>query len=188
MPDTRTDDDRLMDHQYDGIQEYDNPLPGWWKAIFVISIIWSVGYGIYYHLGGPGVDHFGEYDAEMAAFYDEQAKRGGPLKVTAAMVTGVAKDAAAMGQAKALYMDKCAQCHGKLGEGGIGPNLTDEYWIHGGSALAIYKTVDEGVPEKGMLAWGKELKAKQVVNLAAYVTKLVGTNPPNGKKAEGEKD
>jgi cytochrome c oxidase cbb3-type subunit 3 len=177
-------DERLLEHEYDGIKEYDNPLPGWWKAIFLATIVFAAVYGIYYHLGGPGLSELEEYESEMAAFYEAQAKSGKAIQVTEEMILMLGKSG--LERAKGTYVAKCVQCHGSLGEGGIGPNLKDRFWIHGGKPLEVWRTVNEGVPAKGMLAWGKQLKADEVAALAAYVLSLEGPNPPNAKAPEGK--
>lgn len=179
--------DQVMDHCYDGIEEYDNPLPGWWKAIFIVTIAFSALYGVWYHLGGPGVSEVEAYEAEMAAAFAEQAKRGDKLNVTAEMLTMLAGSESTMATTGKLFDARCAECHRKDGGGKIGPNLTDAYWIHGGDPMDIYAVVRDGVPSKGMLAWGKVLRPSEVANLAAYVMTLKGTNPKGPKKPEGKK-
>jgi len=180
------DDRYLMDHEYDGIQEYDNPLPGWWKWTFIGSMVFAVFYGVYWHLGGPGLSDRQEYEAELATYFAEQSKRGGGLKVSEQMLAGLAQNAALVGATKSLFVAKCAQCHGKLGEGGIGPNLTDDHYIHGHSLMQTFTVIDRGVPAKGMLAWGKQLKPGEIANLTAYVASLLGTKPPKPKPPQGK--
>lgn len=179
-------DNRELGHDYDGITEYDNPLPGWWKAIFVATIVFAAVYGIYYHLGGPGQSELQEYETEMAAYYEAQAKSGKAIKVSEEMILMFGKSADALERVKGTYVAKCVQCHGAQGEGGIGPNLTDRFWIHGGKPLEVWKTINDGVPAKGMLAWGKQLKPDEVATLAAYVLSFQGTRPPNAKAPEGK--
>jgi cytochrome c oxidase cbb3-type subunit 3 len=95
-------------------------------------------------------------------------------------------DADALSNGNILYQSKCAVCHGKEGEGGIGPNLTDEYWIHGGSMSDIFKTIKNGVPEMGMIAWKNDLRARDMQEVASYIKTLVGTTPANPKDPQGE--
>ena len=122
----------------------------------------------------------------MAAHFKAQAERGAALAVNAEMITMLSKSSDAMGPARGLFVSKCAQCHGAQGEGKIGPNLTDRFFLHGHEPMAIYKTIRDGVPEKGMQAWGKLLKPRELVSLAAFVMTLPGTSPPGGKKPEGK--
>lgn len=180
-----TEQDRLLDHEYDGIQEYDNPLPGWWVWFFYATIVLVP---LYYWdpLGigeGPGKDAV--YAAEMAAYaaaHPAPAAGGGR---TDEQLAALVSDATALGDGKAVFAQYCAACHRADGGGQIGPNLTDDAWLHGSAPTAIYKTIDEGVLAKGMPNWGKVLKPEQVDHVTAYVISLKGTNPPNPKAPEG---
>ena len=180
------DHDRLLDHSYDGIQEYDNPMPRWWLYIFWATILFSVFYLVYYH-GRDGRDVVDEYNAEMLAFFEKQAQEllaAGPIDEAALLaVMDDPSKAAGGGQ---VFASKCVQCHGSRGEGNIGPNLTDDYWIHGGKLTDIYRTVYEGVPTKGMLAWKKQLGLGDILAVTAYVGTLRGSDPPNAKAPQGE--
>ena len=182
--------DELLDHDFDGIQELDNELPPWWLMLFYITIIWSVVYLLYYHVLGIGPSSAEEYQQEMARaeqLYGKQQQGGG---ATAAVMDEDLKpltDQAALAAGKAIYTKNCVACHGPNGEGGIGPNLTDEYWIHGGSFKDIVHTITVGVPQKGMVPWGPVLKKDEIIQVASYVWSLYGTNPPNAKAPEGEK-
>lgn len=181
-----TSEDRLLDHRYDGIQEYDNPLPRWWVAIFWVTIFFSAFYITYFHFG-PGALEIERYDAEMIAFYDKQAQELLALgEITDATIDGLTTNDSMIAGAKKIYQARCATCHGVFAEGGIGPNLTDEYWIHGGNPTDIYETVSEGVPEKGMLSWKRQLRPAELLAMAAYVGTLQGSNPPNAKAPEGD--
>jgi cytochrome c oxidase cbb3-type subunit 3 len=178
--------DRLLDHRYDGIQEYDNLLPRWWVTIFWATIIFSVFYITYYHFG-PGPLDIEKYDAQMIAFYDQQAQELLALgEITNETLEGLKSNESMMSGAKKIYQAKCATCHGVFAEGGIGPNLTDQYWLHGGQLADIYNTVNEGVPEKGMLAWNRQLRPAELMAVAAYVDTLLGSSPPNAKAPQGE--
>jgi cytochrome c oxidase cbb3-type subunit 3 len=96
-------------------------------------------------------------------------------------------DDASLAAGKTVYEGKCAACHGMAGEGGVGPNLTDEYWLHGGDIKSVFKTIKYGVPEKGMISWKSQLRPAEMHKTASYILTLVGTNPPNGKEPQGEK-
>ena len=179
------DNDRLLDHSYDGIQEFDNPLPTWWKWIFYACIplvplyYWDpMGIGV-----GPGKDK--AWEQQMAAFNAAHPKAS--FNYTDEQVAGFAKDAARVAAGKVVFTTYCAACHMPDGGGMIGPNLTDDYWIHGGNPAAIMKTVTEGVLAKGMPNWGKVLKMDQVEDAVAYVQTLHGTTPAKAKEPQGDK-
>jgi len=179
------DNDRLLDHAYDGIQEYDNPLPRWWVWIFYATIVFAAAYYFDFtgRVQGPG--RVKEYEQQMA----DAAKRwpaptGG---VDEAALLALASSAQTLALGKSTFTTNCVACHRADAGGLIGPNLTDEYWIHGGTLAAIYKTVDGGVLDKGMPNWGKLLKPDQVKAVVVYVASLQGTNPPNPKAPQGDK-
>jgi cytochrome c oxidase cbb3-type subunit 3 len=178
--------DKVFEHEYDGIREYDNPLPGWWMLLFWATILFSAWYVVYYHMGhGESIQQ--QYDREMLALYDMQTKqllKLGPI--TDQTISGFAAKPDMMASAKALFAQRCAVCHGNAAQGNIGPNLTDDYWLHGGRPTEIYKTITEGVPAKGMISWKTQLGAGQILALAAYVGTLHGTNPPNAKAPQGD--
>ena len=95
-------------------------------------------------------------------------------------------DVAALEAGQTIYIEKCAACHGQLGEGGVGPNLTDPYWIHGGGVKEIFATIKYGVPEKGMISWKEQMNPSQMQKVSSFILTLQGTNPPNGKEPQGE--
>jgi cytochrome c oxidase cbb3-type subunit III len=96
-------------------------------------------------------------------------------------------DAKVLAEGKEIFTGKCVACHGALGEGGVGPNLTDEYWLHGGTINDIFKTIKNGVPEKGMISWKATLKPNEIQSVSNYIASLAGTTPPNGKAPQGDK-
>ena len=184
--DGRIDDDHILDHSYDGIQEYDNPLPRWWVVLFWICIVVTPLYILYFHLG-PGLLAVDRYDAEMIAFFDKQAEELLAMgEISENTLVTLADDPSMMNSGKRIFQSKCSTCHGMFGEGGIGPNLTDPYWLHGGQLLDIYHTVRDGVPTKGMLAWERQLRPAELLAVASYVGTLLGTDPPNPKDPQGE--
>jgi cytochrome c oxidase cbb3-type subunit 3 len=181
-----TEQDHLLDHNYDGIQEYDNPLPRWWLALFWATIIFTPLYILYFHFGG-GMLELERYDQEMIAFYDKQAEQLLALgEITENTLVDLMADPSMMNGGEKIYQAKCATCHGMFGEGGIGPNLTDDYWIHGGQLLDVYKTVREGVPAKGMLAWERQLRPAELMAVSSFVGSLLGSEPPNPKAPQGD--
>lgn len=181
-------EDKLMDHNFDGIKEYDNPLPPWWVYLFLLTIIWSGLYLFYYEITGKGPGSKDEYIAEVKEYEVQFASIAGAEAGINWNEPNfeVVSDGAVIDAAKNLYLKNCASCHGNKGEGGIGPNLTDDYWIHGGGINNLAKVIAIGVPEKGMISWQKTFKSKDIVALASYVLTLKGTNPPNGKAPQGE--
>ena len=175
----------VLDHEYDGIREYDNPLPRWWVSIFWGSTLFAIGYFFHYHVSHNGVSVEGEYQAEMQVARAEEAKRALAETVSEGSLLKLAADNASMGEAKALFGQRCAPCHGAEAQGVIGPNLTDAFWIHGkGTPMDVYGVVNEGVAAKGMPAWGKQLQPAELRKVAAFVTTLRNSNVP-GKAAEG---
>lgn len=183
------EDKLLLSHEYDGIREYDNPMPKWWKWIFWGSFYFSLLYFAHYHLTGNGTSVQGAYESDVAVARESEAqallKGGGASEET---LREMATNAGLMADAKTLFVQKCAQCHGNAGEGKIGPNLTDEYWIHGdGSPMSVYAVVNEGVAAKGMPAWSRQLRLVEVMKVSAFVTSIQHQNLPGPRPPEGNK-
>jgi cytochrome c oxidase cbb3-type subunit 3 len=178
--------DVVMDHEYDGIRELDNALPPWWKYGFYITIAFSVCYFFYFSVFGYGKNPTEEYNAEMAKAKIEIEKFEATNKDKIDEKNVPMADASGLAKAKAIYEVKCFACHGKLGEGGAGPNLTDNYWLHNGSLNDIYLSIKHGYPDKGMQAWASVYNPKEISELASYIMTLKGTNPPNGKAPQGD--
>jgi mono/diheme cytochrome c family protein len=270
--------DVLLDHDFDGIKELDNKLPPWWLYLFYITIIWGIGYLIYYHVLGIGDSSYAEYMKEIDPEWKAtQASAGFSLGYTspfyrsedltprrrleqALAAEAAARVAAAEGRktdmnagamnfeqlilaamklsspedldklrtafpaiwskyqstgseptaepaapaepeteiepltddaslaaGKDIFEANCVTCHGKNGEGGIGPNLTDDYFLHGRGMNSTVKVITNGVPAKGMIAWRGILKEDQIRQVASYILTMHGTNPPNAKAPQGEK-
>jgi cytochrome c oxidase cbb3-type subunit 3 len=185
---TRTPtDDHLMEHAYDGIQEYDNPLPRWWLAIFWVTIVFTPLYILFFHFG-PGMLAHERYDRAMMLAAEQQMAAILALgEIDEAMIAGLMDDPSMMNGGKKVFTAKCATCHGMLGEGGIGPNLTDEYWLHGAQLMDVYRTIREGVTDKGMLAWERQLRPAELLAVTAHVGGLLGTAPADAKDPQGER-
>lgn len=179
------DQDRLLDHDYDGIQEYDNPMPRWWLATFWITIVFSVLYVLNVPVFGAGQGRIADYEASMAAAQELMAAQDPFAGLTAETLLEAGRDEATLTLGKATYASMCAACHAADGGGGIGPNLTDGAWIHGGSPMEVFHTINAGVPEKGMPAWGRVLRPDQLTAVTAYVLTLPGTTPAAPKAPEG---
>ena len=177
------DTNELTDHDYDGITEYDNPLPRWWLMLFYGGIVFAAVYIPWYHFG-PGPLMVEEYEAQMAsAAAAMPVKRG----ASALDLASAEQDPARLAAGKETFGKLCVACHTADGGGLVGPNLTDDYWIHGGSMADVVHVITEGVPEKGMISWKTQLKDDEIVSVAAYVRSLRGTTPANPKAPEGEK-
>jgi cytochrome c oxidase cbb3-type subunit 3 len=179
--------DILLDHDYDGIKELDNALPPWWKYGFYITVVIGVLYLFRFHVWKTGPTPEEEYNKEMtvAAAKLENFRKNNKASFDEKTVT--LADAAGILAAKKIFTGTCFACHGPNGEGNaVGPNLTDKYWLHGGSLGQVFKTITVGVPDKGMQSWGKTFSPTDIKNLASFVLSLQGTNPPNGKAPQGE--
>lgn len=177
--------DIMLDHNYDGIKELDNDLPPWWKYGFYLTIVWSFAYMYYYHVYGAPLseeeykNEVMEAKAEVDAYMKKSANNVDESNIKLA-------DAEGIKEGLAIYTGNCAACHGNNGEGGVGPNMTDAYWIHGGDIASVFKSVKYGWPAKGMKSWQTDLSPVQMKNVASYLLSLQGTNPANAKAAEGE--
>jgi cytochrome c oxidase cbb3-type subunit 3 len=179
-------DDKLLKGEHDGIEEFDNALPNWWLAIFYLSVFWGIGYVAYYHFG-PGLSSTEQLEQQMANHQQVQAEqeKAAPPKEEVDLLSLVS-DSARQAKGQELYQKHCAACHAEGGKGLVGPNLTDAYWIHGGTAEEILTVIEKGVLEKGMLAWKGVLPQEEIYDVTAYVWSLKGKNLP-GKAPEGEK-
>jgi cytochrome c oxidase cbb3-type subunit 3 len=175
-------------HEYDGIRELDNSLPPWWKYLFYITIIFSIVYWYRYHISGSAPLSGEEYKREMAeaAIQKEAYLEKAANLVNESNVAALTSETD-LSNGKKIYTTYCVPCHGAAGEGGVGPNMTDEYWIHGGGIKNIFKTIKYGVPTKGMISWQTQLRPKEMQEVASYIMTLQGTNPPNAKAPQGEK-
>jgi mono/diheme cytochrome c family protein len=260
--DNKEKKEELFHHSFDGIEEYDNDLPGWWKMLFYVTIAFAFVYLLYYHVLGIGDSSKVEYMKEMNPNLSTVTESGGGILTTfhspffqndenltprveaelkrltdasfeenlmramakakpdelaklqtafpdvykrfltgagapgAATETAAAeptiaeplKDAKSLATGKQIFETQCFTCHGKLGEGGIGPNMTDDYWIHGGKLGDVIHTIRKGVPEKGMISWQATLSPEQINDVASFIfVKLQGTTPPNAKAPQGDK-
>ena len=178
--------DEQMAHNYDGITEFDNDLPPWWKYGFYFTIVFAIGYLYYYQVAKIGQLQTAEYATEMQqATLLVSADADDPSKLTTfAALTAPAE----LGAGKSIFTTNCAPCHGASAEGKVGPNLTDDYWLHGGEINHVYKTIKFGVSSKGMVAWKGKLAGKQILQVASYIRSLHGSKPANAKPPQGEKE
>jgi cytochrome c oxidase cbb3-type subunit III len=181
-------DDNLMDHDYDGIKELDNNLPPWWLYMFYITILFGIGYILNYHILKKSPLQDEEYAISMKNAEEDVAKylasKGDVINESNVVVL---TDEAAINAGSETFAKYCVACHLEKGQGSIGPNLTDAYWIHGNTINDLFRTITNGVPEKGMIPWGTQLSPEQIQQVASFIlTKLAGTNV-EGKEPEGEK-
>ncbi len=187
---THTELDQTTGHEYDGIKEYDNPLPAWWFYMFVITLVWGVAYLVIY----PGMGNFpgllgwtqvGQHDAEVRAA-DEKFREMRD-KYLALPVEEIASDPVVRKMGQRMFGNNCAQCHGADAKGRYGfPNLTDADWIFGGTAEAVKTSISEG-RQAAMPAWGAIIGGDSVVDVTAHVLSLNGRNTTSGNAAAGEK-
>jgi len=181
----------VMEHTFDGIEELDNPTPAWFMVLFYGSIVFAIGYMLTYHVFDYGKSQEQEYAIELQQA--EEAKTAMLLKPgnAANQVNEnnvvVSTDKGELADAALLFKNACGPCHGEHAEGIVGPNLTDQFWLHGGAVKDIFKTIKYGVPEKGMIAWEKTMRPKQIAAMASYILSLQGTNPAGAKAAQGKK-
>ncbi|MCU7490672.1 MAG: c-type cytochrome [Ignavibacteria bacterium] len=177
--------DIMMEDNYDGIRELNNKIPPWFNILFYGSILFAAIYLMVFHVFGSGQVSQDEYQSEVqeAELQKEILFRQGKL-VTEANVEEL-KDAGSLLSGKETFMAKCSVCHGRAGEGVVGPNLTDDYWIHGAGIKNVFKVIKNGVQQKGMPTWDGQLSPKQIQEVASYVISIHGTNPPNAKAPQG---
>lgn len=175
---------RILDHAYDGIQEYDNPLPGWWKLTFAGTIAFAAAYGFYFHVANWGSSPDAQYRQHLTAWNAGKATREAADAKNVSEDRLATADAKTVEHGKEVFVQRCVSCHAEGGKGLIGPNLTDEFQIHGSTRMDIYHTVHDGAPGTAMVAWGEQLAPQDVFAAAAFVTTLRGTNV-SGKEPQG---
>jgi cytochrome c oxidase cbb3-type subunit III len=175
----------IQGHDFDGIRELDNKAPAWFQFLFYVTIVFAVIYMINFHVLKKNNLMIDEYVQEMTLAQQEKdalTKTGGGINETNVTAHTAPEDIAA---GKDIFLKNCFNCHGNNGEGTVGPNLTDDYWIHGGGIKNVFATISNGVPAKGMITWKAQMNPKQIQQVASFVLTLRGTNPPNGKAPEG---
>ena len=182
-------DHNLLDHEYDGIKELDNPPPFWLLSLFYLSVIFSVIYGAYYFWLGMGDWQGAEYDKEVAAAQINQKNNVTSNAVDENNIIIFTDEASLKAGAELFATKTCTTCHGANGEGNaIGPNIADEYWIHGNTPNELFQVIKNGVPAKGMTPFKGQLSPKQMNQVLSYILiKIQGSNPANAKDPQGEK-
>lgn len=185
--------DELLDHEYDGIREFDNALPRWWLYGFYFTIAFGIVYVVNYHLlptplwGRPGM--VAEYEAEVAEAELLAASRP---KAAGPVVAAVLTDAESLAKGKEIYegANLCAACHRDDMGGLVGPNLTDDLWIHGCTPAELVKNIATGFPTQGMLPYGSgsALTDEQLLQVVSYIYSKKGTNPPDPRAVDPERE
>lgn len=171
----------LEGHDADGILEFDNDMPMWWLVGFMFTVVFSFGYLVQYHMS-DGPSSAKEYEQEVAAFNKSKDPNAGQQEVALNALT----DAASLDAGRLIFegaANTCYTCHRNDLGGIVGPNLTDEFWIHGGDLRSIMKSIKSGFPDKGMQPYGTNarLSERQVLQVASYVLSKQGSNPANPK-------
>jgi len=175
----------LLDHEYDGIHELDNKLPRWWVWLFNLTIAFAAVYLVYYHVLGQGKLMAAQYRDEMRVGNELKAKALSAFEGSMASLQP-STDPAVLAEGKATFLNLCAPCHRADGGGLVGPNLCDDYWIHGSNFVDNLQTIWNGVPNKGMVTWKNTLKPAAIYAAGSYIYTLRGTHPKNPKPPENQ--
>lgn len=180
--------DVVLEHDADGIQEYDNPSPPWLVYLFYGTIAFAFGYVIYYgfNLGPTAEDAYMQEGRKLELEWADYYAKNPIVPPSTEELVAAAKNPQMLEDGKGQFAKTCAACHGDEGQGLIGPNLTDDKWLHGGKMTEVYGTVVKGVSGKGMPPWGRALAPEKLTAVTAYIRSIQGTNPPNPKAPEGE--
>ncbi len=177
--------DITLDHSFDGIQEYDNRLPNWWLFTLYGAVVFSIGYWLFYETFGVGFTQDESYQHEVEVAAQAQIEREMGKEVTNESLLLMLQVPAQLETGTKIFQQKCVQCHGPQAAGDIGPNLTDDFWLHGNEPLQIYNTVMNGVQAKGMQAWKDQLGPVRVRQVVAFVLTRRGLNVA-GKAPQGK--
>ena len=174
----------FFEKAHDGIKEFDNPLPGWWTWLFILSVVFSVGYVAWYHIGvGASIEE--KYDTQVATFYEGQLAQLGITEADDLNIIRLTENQELMVALAGMFNGQCAQCHRTDGGGGIGPNLTDDHWKNVKTPSDIFAVITDGVDGTAMSSWERRLREPQRILLSAYVAYLRSTTVSDGKAVEG---
>lgn len=179
--------DQLLEHEYDGIREYDNPIPGWWHWLFVLSIVFSVVYFMYYHIGTISSTIHDDWQAQQVAEFQRIFGTLGELQPDQATILRMMKNPQMMAVAQGIFVGNCAACHGRDGGGITGPNLTDDNYKNIRTIEDLYTVITKGAANGAMPAWEQRLLPNERIILASYVASLRGTTPANPRPVEGSR-
>ena len=185
------EDEVIRGHKYDGIREYDNPMPGWWVWLFVATAVFAVIYYVgitFFDFVDTYEDDLAQAQAELVEIREAYAASGPAFETDPRALMRYASDAGMAEAGAEVYMANCASCHGNESQGLIGPNLTDDYWIHGSSNEAIWEILAVGVPAQGMPPWEAVLSPEERAELLAYIRSVDETNPAGAKEPQGDLD
>lgn len=181
-----TNDKFVKDHEFDGIRELDNNPPSWLNILFVLTLLFAYAYLVNYHWFKAGDLQEEEYEKQIAKYSAVEEVVDDTSLAIAVTVVYPLTDADRLADGAKIFANNCAVCHLAQGQGLVGPNLTDDYWIHGGTYDEVKNIINNGVIAKGMIAWKTQLSKKQIDNVTSYIFTLRGTNPPNPKAPEGQ--
>lgn len=187
--DAAAEADEDMGHDFDGIHELNNPTPPWWKWGFVFTVCFGIVYFWRTEIShsAPGqLEELAAAEEKAAVAKEEYLKKAANNIDESNVVLLTDPDDLAAGQK--MFISNCAPCHGPQGQGVVGPNLTDDYWLHGGKLNEVFKTIKYGVADKGMKAWQEDFSPKQLAQLASFIKSIHGSHPPNAKEAQGQKE
>lgn len=186
---TPQDEPIIQGHNYDGIQEYDNPMPGWWVWIFWLCVIFTPVYILGVHVFGfinTYEDDLAASQAQLQEVRDAYEAANPTFEVSNEAIAAFVGVQEHIDAGAALYGTNCAMCHGDQGQGLIGPNLTDAYWIHGNQNTDLYAVITNGVLDKGMTPWGNILSPDERSQLVAYIRSIEGSEPEGAKEPQGD--
>jgi cytochrome c oxidase cbb3-type subunit 3 len=181
------EDAPVLEHSYDGIREYDNPLPGWWRAMFWGTIVFAAGYFVWFHVADKGESPDARYRNELAVYESKRAEReaADAANVSEELLARNAQDEKLVEHGADIFSTHCASCHSADGRGLIGPNLTDLFQIHGSTRMDMFTTIRNGVSGTAMPAWGEQMGPAEVLAVATFATTLRGKNVAGGKAPQG---
>lgn len=175
-----------LDHDFDGIHELDNRIPPWFTYLFVGTVVFAGAYFVDYHVAGTSKLSADEYTDEVAsADVQRRIRVAGEGQIDETQLVAL-KDGVALSRGGENFQKNCVSCHGPKGQGLVGPNLTDQYWIHGGGIKNIYAVIKNGVPAKGMISWALVFSPKQTQEIASYILTLQGTKPIGARPPQGD--
>jgi cytochrome c oxidase cbb3-type subunit 3 len=187
--DAAAEEEQDMGHNFDGIRELNNPTPPWWKWGFIFTVCFGIVYFWRTEISHSAPSQLEELvmAEEKAAIAKEAYLKNAANNIDENNVT-LLTDANDIAAGQKMFVSSCAPCHGPQGQGVVGPNLTDDYWLHGGKINEVFKTIKYGVADKGMKSWQEDFSPKQLAQLASFIKSIHGSNPPNAKEPQGQKE